>query len=286
MPKPPKWSAEENAILRSWWGIESPADIAARLALEAGASRTPSAVKNHARDFRISSRDQGYYSVAELAQELALGRAATLDLLRRFGMKPRKFGYRYILTPEQAEQITRYYHRGVMPERWITVKAAAGRLGYFPSHVSKLVQAGALRGAYWRRAWRVDLAHVEEIEADMRASGTVRRDWGIHLNATIYGKRFRALPVSRVALLRVATHLTESRPGVTSAPEIVTATGVRREQVCRALVSLAKSGYLRRGGLRCRVRLYVIAQPDGLWLFAARLRVATKRPRSGKRASA
>lgn len=50
-------------------------------------------------------------------------------------------------------------------ERPLTVDQAAGRLGYHPDHLRRLLRQGTVKGEHFNQVWMIDPAEVERIKA-------------------------------------------------------------------------------------------------------------------------
>lgn len=172
------WTEAEDALMREHYGKARVAVLAGMLRAATGIERSIPSLWVRAHNLGLAGgpeRADGLLSVAEVGRRLGIP-YNTLDVMRIRGkLAAERHGARWYVQPEEMERL-----RGMFapaPERHMSAKAAAKRLGYTWGYVCHLLKAGNLRGVLRGRTWYVDAEHVEQLAAELMKSGATRYDW-------------------------------------------------------------------------------------------------------------
>ena len=191
MPGNPAWTPEEDAILQERYHLERPAAVARRIARETGLQRSSNAVKIRAGKLGLDSRrSETDFGLAEAAELLGVSYHMVIHAAETGRIKLRGRGKSRFITLEEFAKLEALFPP--QPARSMTKPEAMARLGYVCSHMSRLLTAGTIRGVKRGGRWYVDADHVEQLVAEMKATGEVRRSWGEHAGLEVFREKWRA----------------------------------------------------------------------------------------------
>jgi hypothetical protein len=171
------WSKAEEDILFDMYGAVLPAAIQRALFKQTGTARARNAIIMHAGKLGIDHRtNQAEMTIPDAAKLLDVTRDVIYELIRRGFIKPGGRGKCHLLSDNDVEFLKDVFPPA--PARCMTAPEAMARLGYGTTHMSRLLQAGAIRAVKRGHRWYVDADHVDELAAAMKKSGAVSVSWG------------------------------------------------------------------------------------------------------------